>query len=316
VRTIVCALAALLGSAALHAQDWPRRQPLRVVVAFAPGSSTDLLARFLAHKLGESLGQSVEVENRAGSGGIHGARRVMAASPDGYTMLATSVAFAVSASLYENPGYDPLRDFAPVALVASTPNVIAVHPSVPAKSLAELMQMARVQPLAYASSGIGTTTHLSVERLKTANKVGIAHVPSQPAQAVLAAVDGQVQISSTSLPPALAPILAGRLRAIAVTSAQRSPALPEVPTVAESGYAGFDDLTWFGILVLRGTPASVVARLNAEINRALESADATDRLGKLGLDLRRGTPEEFAAYLRAEVPKWAKAIRDSGARRE
>jgi tripartite-type tricarboxylate transporter receptor subunit TctC len=305
--------AALLGGQA-SAQDWPKQKPVHVHVGFGPGSSTDIVARLVAQKLGESIGQSVVVENRPGAGGNIAARFVKALPPDGYALLAISVSYAVNPSLYANAGYDPVRDFHPVALAASTPNIITVHPSVPAANLAELVELARRQPLAYASSGIGTTTHLSMERLKSAMKIDITHVPYQPAQAVGAAVAGQTQISSTSMPPAVPHVKAGRLRAIAVTSAQRSAALPDVPTMNEQGMKGFDDLTWFGFFAPAGTPSGTVNRLNAEINRALQLPDVRERMAALGLDSRPLSAAEFAAYVREEIPKWAQAVKESGAK--
>jgi tripartite-type tricarboxylate transporter receptor subunit TctC len=306
--------AALIAAAPATAQEWPRARPVQIVIAFAPGSSTDIVGRILADKLTASLGQSVVAENRAGAGGNIGAQFVKRAAPDGYTMLAISVSYAVNPSLYANAGYDPLKDFIAAALGPSTPNIITVHPSVPAQNLKELVELARKQPLSYASSGIGTTTHLSMERLKTATKVDITHVPYQPAQAVGAAVAGHTQISSTSMPPAVPQVKAGKVRALAVTSAQRSAALPDVPTMSEAGFPGFDDLTWFGFFLPAGTPEPIVARLNAEINRALELPDVRERLGQLGLDFRARSPAEFAAFLRQEIPKWAQAVRDSGAK--
>jgi tripartite-type tricarboxylate transporter receptor subunit TctC len=202
----------------------------------------------------------------------------------------------------------------PVALGPTTPNLITVNPSVPVKNLQELVELARKQPLAYASSGIGTTTHLSVERIKTAAKIDITHVPYQPAQAAGAAVAGQTQISSTSMPPAIPHVKSGKLRPIAVTSAQRSPALPDVPTVNEQGFSGFDDLTWIGFFVPAGTPPDTVNRLNAEVNRVLELPDVREKLGQLGFESRRNSPAEFAAFVREEIPKWAKAVKDSGAK--
>jgi tripartite-type tricarboxylate transporter receptor subunit TctC len=283
-------------------------------VGFGPASSTDIVARLVAAKLGESIGQSVVVDNKPGAGGNIAAQQVKRAPADGYTLFATSVAYAVNPSLYANAGYDPIKDFVPVALGASTPNIITVHPSVPANNLAELIELARKQPLAYASSGIGTTTHLSMERLKTAAKIDITHVPYQPAQAVGAAVAGQTQISSTSMPPAVPQIKAGKLRPIAVTSAQRSPALPDVPTMNEQGMKNFDDLTWIAFFAPAGTPPEVVTRLNAEINKALQSPEVKDKLVSLGFDVKPGTPAEFGAFVREEVAKWAQAVKDSGAK--
>jgi tripartite-type tricarboxylate transporter receptor subunit TctC len=299
-----------------YAQEWPKQKPVQLVVGFAPGSSTDIVARLVAQKLSELLGQSVVVENKGGAGGNIAAQLVRNSAPNGYTILVTSVAFAVNPGLYPNAGYDPFRDFSPVILAASTPNIIAVNPAVPAKNLAELVALAKKEPLSYASSGIGTTTHLTMERLKTAARVEITHVPYQPAQAVGAAVAGHTQISSTSMPPAVPQVRTGKVRAIAVTSATRSPALPDVPTVNEQGYTGFDDLTWFGFFAPAGTPPEIVNRLNADINRILEMPDLREKFALQALDSTRNSPAEFAAFLKSEVPKWAQAIKDSGAKAE
>ncbi|HUQ73723.1 MAG TPA: tripartite tricarboxylate transporter substrate binding protein [Burkholderiales bacterium] len=296
------------------AQDWPKAKTVHIVVGFAPASTTDLVARLVAPKLSEALGQSVVVENKPGAGGNVAAQQVKRAAPDGYTLYVTSVAYAVNPSLYANAGYDPFTDFIPVILGPSTPNIITVNPSVPVKNLQELVEYARKEKLSYASSGIGTTTHLSVERIKMAAKVDITHIPYQPAQAVGAAVAGHTQISSTSMPPAVPHVKAGRVRAIAVTSAQRSPALPDVPTVNEQGFSGFDDLTWTAFFVPAGTPQDLVNRLNAEITRALSASDVQERLASFGLEWKANTSGEFAAFLREEVQKWSKAVKDSGAR--
>jgi tripartite-type tricarboxylate transporter receptor subunit TctC len=296
------------------AQDWPKQKSIHIVVGFAPASTTDLVARLVAPKLSEALGQSVIVENKPGAGGNLGAQQAKRAAPDGYTLFATSVAYAVNPSLYADAGYDPFTDFIPVILAPSTPNIITVNPAVPAKNLQELIELARKEKLSYASSGIGTTTHLSMERIKTIAKVDITHVPYQPAQAVGAAVAGHTQISSTSLPPAVTHVRGGRVRAIAVTSAQRSPALPDVPTVNEQGFSGFDDLTWIGFFAPAGMPQDLVNRINSEITRALAAPDVAERLTQLGLEWKPNTSAEFAAFLREEVQKWAKAVKDSGAK--
>jgi tripartite-type tricarboxylate transporter receptor subunit TctC len=312
VKALVAAL--LLVAPLAAAQEWPKQKPVQIVVGFAPGATTDTVARIAAQKLQEALGQAFVVENKPGAGGNVATQQVKRAAPDGYAILVTSVAYAVNPSLYASAGYDALADFIPVALGPSTPNIITVHPAVPAKNLAELIELARKQPLSYASSGIGTTTHLTMERLKTAAKVDITHVPYQPAAAVGAVVGGHTQISSTSMPPAVPQVKAGKVRAIAVTSAQRSPALPDVPTVNEQGYSGFDDLTWVGFFAPVGTPSAVVARLNAELNRAFAAPDVRERFGQLGLEARANSSAEFALFLRAEVAKWAKAVKDSGAK--
>ncbi|MDO9091169.1 MAG: tripartite tricarboxylate transporter substrate binding protein [Rubrivivax sp.] len=307
------AVAAVASSTVATAQDWPKAKPITFTVAFGAGSSTDIIARVVGQKVSESLGQTVVIDNKPGAGGSIGAQLVKRAAPDGYHLLVISVSYAVNPSLYANAGYDPLLDFMPVALGPSTPNIITVHPSVPVNNIQELIAHARKEKLSYASSGIGTTTHLSMERVKIAAGVDITHVPYQPAQAVGAVVAGHTQVSSTSMPPAVPQVKAGKLRALAVTSAQRSPALPDVPTMNESGFSDFDDLTWFAFFVPAGTPPAIVERLNAEINKAMEMPDVAAKFAEQGLTARRNTVAEFNTYLRAEIPKWAKAVKDSGA---
>ena len=305
---------ALLSASPVVAQDWPKARPVHIVVGFGPGATTDLVARLVQPKLQEALGQTVIVENKPGAGGNVATQQVKRAAADGYTLLVTSVAYAVNPTLYPNAGYDPFTDFVPVILGPSTPNIITVNPSVQARNLQELVELARKERLSYASSGIGTTTHLSMERIKMASKVDITHVPYQPAQAVGAAVAGHTQISSTSMPPAVPQVKAGKVRAIAVTSAHRSPALPDVPTVNEQGFSGFDDLTWTAFFVPSGTPTDLVNRINSEVTKALSAPDVRERLQQLGLDWQSNTSGEFSAFLREEVQKWAKAVKDSGAK--
>ena len=217
-------------------------------------------------------------------------------------------------SLYTNAGYDPFNDFVPVILAPSTPNIITVNPRLPVKNLQELVALAKKEKLSYASSGIGTTTHLSIERIKMAAGIDITHVPYSPAAAVGAVVAGHAPVGSTSMPPAVSHVRAGRVRAIAVTSAQRSPALPDVPTVNEQGFYGFDDLTWIGFFAPAGTPQDLVNQLNAEMNKALSSPDVQAKLAQLGLEWKTNTAGEFAAFLRQEVVKWTKAVQESGAK--
>jgi tripartite-type tricarboxylate transporter receptor subunit TctC len=284
------------------------------VVVNAPGAITDILARLVAQKSGAALGQVVLVDNRPGAGGNIAAQRVRSAAADGYTILLASAAYAVNPSLYANAGYDPVRDFVPVILAGSVPNVVCVNPSVPAKSLRDLLELARARPLAYASPGIGTTPHLSMERIKSAAKVDLTHVPYQPASAVTAAVAGQTEVLSISVSLTLPQVKAGKLRALAVTSARRAAVLPDVPTVNEQGFEGFDDLNWFGFFAPAGVPAGIVARLHGEIAHALDAPEVRQKLDQLGIDSRRNTPAEFAAFVQAEVSKWARAVRDSGAK--
>jgi tripartite-type tricarboxylate transporter receptor subunit TctC len=283
-------------------------------VAFAPGSSTDIVARSLTQKLNEITGGNFIVENKGGAGGNIATTQVKRSVPDGYTILVHSVAFAVNPSLYAEAGYDALKDFVPVTLGPKTPNIFTVNPSVAVKNLPELVEAVKKNPFNYASSGIGTTTHLSMERLKTAAKVEIVHVPYQPAAAINAVVAGHTQIASTSMPPAVPMIKSGKLKAIAVTSATRSPLLPDVPSITEFGYKEFDDYTWFGFFAPAGTPPDVVNKLNAAINRAMASAEVVDRFAQLGMASNPNSVTEFGNFLKAEVPKWAAVVKSSGAK--
>jgi tripartite-type tricarboxylate transporter receptor subunit TctC len=301
----------------LHAQaqtDWPKAKPVTLLVAFAPGASTDIVARSLTQKLSELTGGSFIVENRGGAGGNIASTQVKRAAPDGYTILVHSVAFAVNPSLYADAGYDAVKDFSPVALGPKTPNIFTVNPSVQVKSLPELVEAAKKSPFNYASSGIGTTTHLSMERLKSAAKIDIVHVPYQPAAAINAVVAGHTQMASTSMPPAVPMIKAGRLKALAVTSANRSPLLPDVPSITEFGYKEFDDYTWFGFFAPAGTPAAVIEKLNAALNRAMESSDIVEKFAQLGMSSTHNSVTEFGSFLKAEVPKWAAVVKSSGAK--
>ena len=294
--------------------EWPKAKPVTLLVAFAPGASSDIVARSLTQKLNELTGGNFVVENRGGAGGNIASAQVKRAAPDGYTILVHSVAFAVNPSLYADAGYDALKDFVPVALGPKTPNIFTVNPSVAAKTLPELVEAAKKSPFSYASSGIGTTTHLSMERLKMAAKVDIVHVPYQPAAAVNAVVAGHTQIASTSMPPAVPMIKSGKLKAIAVTSATRSPLLPDVPSVTEFGYKEFDDYTWFGFFAPAGTPNDVVVKLNAALNRAMASAEVVERFAQLGMASAPNNTLEFSNFLKAEVPKWAAVVKSSGAK--
>jgi len=308
------ALAALLCVSASAQSDWPKAKPVTLVVAFAPGASTDIVARALTQKLSEITGGNFIVENKGGAGGNIASGQVKRAAPDGYTILVHSVAFSVNPSLYADAGYDALKDFVPVALGPKTPNIFTVNPSVPVNTLPQMVEAAKKSPFSYASSGIGTTTHLSMERLKSAAKVDIVHVPYQPAAAINAVVAGHTQIASTSMPPAVPMIKAGKLKALAVTSATRSPLLPDVPSITEFGYKEFDDYTWFGFFAPAGTPPAIVEKLNAALNRAMESVDTVEKFAQLGMASSHNSPSEFANFLKAEVPKWAAVVKSSGAK--
>ena len=313
---LLAGLCALGPGAALAQEDWPKAKPVSVVVGFGPGAFTDVIARVVAQKLSEQTGGNFVVENKPGAGGNIATGLVKRAAPDGYTILVHSVAYAVNPSLYPNAGYDALKDFVPLALGPRTPNILTVNPATPAKDLKELIELARKDKLSYASSGIGTTTHLSMERLKAAAKVDITHVPYQPAQAITAVVAGHTQMSSTSMPPAVPQIKAGKLRPIAVTSAGRSALLPDVPSVTEFGYKDFDDYTWVGLFLPAGAPPALVERINAQINRAMELPDSREKFTGLGMESTRNSSAEFGKFLSAEVTKWAAVVKSTGAKAE
>jgi tripartite-type tricarboxylate transporter receptor subunit TctC len=300
----------------LSAQEWPKGKPIKIVVGFAPASTTDIVSRVISAKLAEVNGGSYVVENKPGAGGNIATGQVKRSPADGYTVLAHSVAYAVNPSLYANAGYDAVTDFIPLAMGGRTPNIITVNPGTAAKDLKELIELSKKEPLNYASSGIGTTTHLTIERLKVAAKIAITHVPYQPAAAIAAVMGNQTQMASTSLPPAVPQIKAGKIRAIAVTSAKRSPLLPDVPTVNELGFKDFDDHTWIGFFLPIGTPPAIVDKFNADINVALDAADVKEKFAQLGLEIVRYKSSEFGAFLKTEVPKWADVVKSSGAKVE
>ena len=286
-------------------------KPIRIVVAFAPGSSTDIVARLVGEQLSQSMGQSVIIENKPGAGGNIATVGVMNAPADGYTLLFHSVAYAVNPTLFKNAGYDGISDLQPVSLTAYTPNLLYVHPDVKANNLSELMALARTSKLAYASSGNGTTTHLGAEMLfKGLAKVDVTHVPFQPAAATNAVVSGQVPIASTSMPPAVQFVKAGKVRPIAVTSLKRSPALPDVPTVAELGYKGFEANTWFAIFAPKQTPSAVLELLNTKINAALNAKPVQERFETLSLEASHMDRAAAARYIESEVTKWGKLVKE------
>ena len=313
IRILCVALLAALPVASFAQGSYPDR-PIRIIVAFPPGASTDIVARLVAGKLGEALGQNVIVENRPGAGGNIGSQTARKANADGYTLLMNSSAIAVNVSLYRMPGY-AITDFIPILQGPTTPNLISAHPSVKANSLKELIALARSTPMSYSSSGTGTTPHLDMEMIfKSLSRVDITHVPYAPATAAAAVVGNQVPIGCTSMPPAVPHLDSKRLKPIAVTTAARSPILPNVPTVAESGFPGFDDHTWFSFFAPAGTPAAIVNRLNKEINRILQHPDVKTRLDAQSLVFTPNTPQQFAAALKVEVARYAKMVKESGAR--
>ena len=308
------ALAAIAGA---QAPAYPTK-PIRLVVPFPAGGATDILAREVAKHLTDAWGQSVVVDNRPGAGGNIGSELVAKAAPDGYTLeMGTVGTHAINASLYSKMPYDHVRDFVPVILVAGVPNVLEVNPALPVNSVQELIAYAKANPgkLNFASSGSGTSIHLSGELFKVMAGVQMTHVPYKgSAPALQDLIGGQVQLMFDNLPPSLPQIKAGKLRALAVTSAGRAPALPDTPTVAEAGLPGFEASSWFGVLAPAGTPPEIVNKLNAEIAKWLASPGAKEKLANVGANIAGGTPEDFARHIQAETAKWAKVVKESGAK--
>jgi tripartite-type tricarboxylate transporter receptor subunit TctC len=304
-----------LALAASAAQAAYPEKPLKIVVAFPPGSSTDIVARALSQPLSEALGQSVIVENRPGAGGNIGTVAVARSAADGYTLLMHSVAYSVNPSLYSKAGYDIGKELTGVAMAAVSPNILYVHPSVKANSLKELLALAPTEKLSYASSGNGTTTHLGAELLfRNLAKVDILHAPYSPAAAANAVVSGQVPVGSTSIPPVVQLAKAGKVRPLAVTSSKRSGALPDVPTVAELGYPGFEANTWFAMLAPAGTPKDVMDRLNTEVNKILQNKALNDSFAAQSLETVRMDRPTLDAYLGAEAKKWGQVVQQTGAK--
>jgi tripartite-type tricarboxylate transporter receptor subunit TctC len=297
------------------AQPYPSK-PIRVAVAFPPGGPVDIIARLMGPKLSELLGQSIVVENVVGAGGNVAAVRVAKAAPDGYTVLAHSSAYAVNPTLIPNAGYDGEKDFIPLAIVASQPNLIVVHADFPAKTLAELLERARTEKLAFASAGNGTTPHLTGENLfKVRAKVDITHIPFKGGGPAAAAVlSGQPPIGSIAGSAPLPHIKAGKLRALAVSSAQRLAALPDVPTLGELGFPGMEDYTWVGFFVPAGTPADVAQKLNDALLRVARDPQIKERLEALAFDVTAAPLADTAAYVKSELAKWGKVVRDVGAK--
>jgi len=309
----------LLGAAPSFSADAPYpSKVVRWVVPFPPGGGTDLISRTLAQKLSETWGVQVIADNRPGSGGTLGLATVAKAPPDGYTIvLGQASNVAVAPGLYDKLPYDPVKDLQPITLVISSPNVIVSHPSFPAKNTKELIAYARAQPAAvtFGSPGNGTIGHLSLEMLKTMAGIKLLHVPYKgAAQALTDLIGGQIVIYASSMPPALPLINAGRLRALGVTSAKRLAPLSNVPTVAESGVAGYEAVNWYGVMMPAGAAKDIVAKLHADLVRVLKQPDVQERFKGEGGDIVANTPEEFGGFIRKEIPKWSKVVKDSGAK--
>ena len=313
----VALLLALLVSQAALAQAWPNR-PVRFLVPFAAGAGiNDIMARLVGQHLGAGLGQPVVIENRAGAGGIAGTEAAAKAAPDGYTFLMTNVSLVTSAYLYSRLPYDPQQDFIPVTLVATSPLMLVVHPSVAASSVPELIALARANPgrLNFGSGGVGSTPHLSVELFKSAAGIDAVHVPYKGgAPALNDLIGGQLSFMIENVPGTMPFVKGGKLRALAITSAQRSPLEPALPTMAESGVRDYEVVGWQGLFGVAGTPPDIVVRLQAEVGKALRLPEVRERLAALGAEPVGSTPAEFGAFVRAENARWGRIIREKGMR--
>ena len=316
ILTAGVVLAALvLAPVTLRAQSYPSK-PIRLIIPFPPGGSTDILGRSLAQKLSEAWGQQVLVDNRGGAGGTIGADLAAKAPADGYTLLMGHIGtLAVNVSLYPKLSYDPVRDFAPVSLVALVPNVLVVHPALPVKNVSELIAYAKANPdkLNYSSGGNGSAAHLAVEYFKLQTKTEIVHVPYKgTGPSVTDLIAGQVSMTMTGAPAVMPHVQSGRIRALGVSSPQRIPALAQIPSVAEAGVQGFDATQWYGVVAPAGTPKDVVAKLNAEIRKIMQSKEMLDRLNTEGAIAAAGTPEQFGAYIKNEIMRWGVVVKAAG----
>ena len=312
VLVLAAALASLHGAAC--AEDYPAR-PIRLIIGFAPGGSTDLVARILAQKMSEAWGQQVVVDNRPGANGMIGADLVAKASPDGYSLVLSSIGpMAINASLYKMP-YDIVNDFAPVTYTGNVTNLLVVHPSVAATDVKELIALAKAQPgkLTFGSSGTGGAPHMAVELFKILAKVNVVHVPYKgggPAMADL--VGGQISGSFASMPSSIPFVRAGKLRALAVTAPKRSAAEPNIPTISEAGIPGFSVLDWQGLFTTAKTPPAVVNKLNAEVLRIMKLPDVIEKLNIAGVEIQTSTPKEWGDFVKSEIAKWNKVVKEAG----
>jgi tripartite-type tricarboxylate transporter receptor subunit TctC len=310
-------LASMISAGAL-AQSYPDH-PITLVVPYAAGGGNDVLARLVAERMSKSLGQQIVIENRGGAGGTIATRQVAKSAPDGYTLLIATSSLAINPSLYPNIGYDPRKDFAPVGLIASSSNVVLVHPSVPASSIAELIALAKASPakLNFASTGSGSSVHLAAELFASMAGIKLTHVPYRgSAPALTDLLGGHVEIMFGTLPPSVGLVRQAKLRALAVTGPQRSSALPELPTVAEAGLAGYEAVLHYGLVAAAGTPRPIIDKLNTALRAALAEEALQQRLAVEGAEPLPSTPEEYAADIDREEIKWSKIVQESGARGE
>ena len=320
---VVCMLVLPIAPAGAQApstssgQAYPVK-PVRMIVPSTPGGGPDIMARAVGQKLTEAWGQAVVIENRGGAGGIIGSEAAAKAPPDGYTLvMANAGSHAVNASLYAKLPYDPIKDFAPVTLVSSAPNILIVHPSLPAKNVRELIALAKQKPdvLTFGSGSNGSTAHLTGELFKLQAGVRLVHVPFKGAPAaVIGVISGEVALAFPNIPPALPQVKAGKLRALGVTTLKRVAAAPEIPTLDESGLPGFEAVAWFGVLAPAGTPRDIVLKLSQEIARIVRTPEMQDRLRLEGAEAVGSTPEQFAETIRRDIAKWAVVVKASGAR--
>jgi tripartite-type tricarboxylate transporter receptor subunit TctC len=314
---IIVSLLLACAASLVQAQAWPSR-PIKYIVPFAPGGTTDILARMLAPKLSEALGQPVVVENKPGQAGSLGAAELARAAPDGHTIGGGTISsHAINVSLYSKLPYDPLKDFSPITMLATLPNMLVVHPSIPANSVQELVAFLKANPNrhSFGSAGNGTSQHMSGELFKTMTGVQMQHIPYKGSGPMIPdLLAGTISMSFENITTAYPPVKAGRLKALAVTSARRSFVAPEVPTLAEAGLAGYDISSWQALFAPAGVPKPIVDRLYGETAKALKAPEVTKRLQELGLDAGGITPEELTAVIRSEIPKLGKVVRESGAK--
>jgi tripartite-type tricarboxylate transporter receptor subunit TctC len=305
---------AFAAPAALAQQDFPSK-PMRIVVGVAPGGATDILARVIAAKLSENLKQQVIVDNRPGANHILGGQLTQKSPPDGYTVQVIPEGFVINASMYSKLPFDPLRDFSPIAILALVPNVLVVHPSMPARNVKEFIAIARARPgqMNYGSSGVGSPSHMSGELFNVLARVQCTHVPYKgQAIAMTDLVGGQIHFGFPSIPASVNFIRTRRLRPLGVTTPQRASALPDVPTIAEAGLPGYEVSGWYGVIGPAGMPQAIVARLNREINAILKVPETHEQLAAQGADPRTGTAEEFGAAMASDLKKWAKVVAAAG----
>ena len=314
-RFFVCGIGVFISTAALS-QTYPTK-PIRMVVPFAPGGPSDVVARVVGQKLTESWGQAIVIDNRAGAGGNMGTSLAAKAPPDGYTLLLIGMHFVVNPALYATAGYHAEKDFAAVTNIAISPTILVAHPSLPARDTREFVQLAKRGAVDYGSPGTGTAGHLAGELFSLVAGIKMQHIPYKgAAPAITDLLGGQTKFAITALPPATPHVRAGKLRAIAVTTLQRSSALPEVATVAESGYAGFFVDNMYGVVTRRATPRVVIEQLHVAIARIIQMPEIRERLTTQGYDPLGNTPAQFADYLRAELDKWAQVVKETGLRAE